>query len=58
MIVGAGVVGCYLGKILGDQEIWELREELWEKPCCGLVSKNIKTLDIDLSESLVALFKL
>lgn len=51
MIVGAGVVGCYLGKVLGDCEIWELRNGAWEKPCGGLVSKNIKKLDVDIKES-------
>ena len=27
MIIGAGSAGCYLGKLLGDQDIWELREK-------------------------------
>lgn len=52
MIVGAGAVGCYLGRILGEQEIWELRESAFEKTCGGLFSKNIKDLKVDLSESL------
>ena len=53
MIIGAGVIGSYLGKILGDQEIWESRKTHEEKVCGGLFSKNIKKLDIDLSESLL-----
>ena len=53
MIVGSGVVGCYLGKILGNQEIWEMKKQHTEKVCGGLFSKNIKKLDVDLSESLL-----
>ncbi|MEM0372798.1 MAG: NAD(P)/FAD-dependent oxidoreductase [archaeon] len=51
MIVGAGVVGCYLGKLVGDCEIWELRNRDFDKPCGGLVSKNVKKLDVSFSES-------
>lgn len=40
MIVGAGVVGCYLGKLVGDCEIWEKSAKLSEKPCGGLLSKS------------------
>lgn len=50
MIVGAGVAGCYLGKKIGECEIWEKSKKLMEKACGGLVSKNIKKLDVDLSE--------
>lgn len=49
MIVGSGVIGAYLGKKIGDCEIWEKSLELREKPCSGLVSKNIKNLDLDIS---------
>ena len=40
MIVGSGIVGCYLGRILGDQEIWERNNRLIEKPCSSLLSKT------------------
>lgn len=40
MIVGSGIVGCYLGRILGDQEIWERNDRLIEKPCSSLLSKT------------------
>jgi geranylgeranyl reductase family protein len=40
IIVGAGVAGCYLGKLVGDAPIWEKDEQLQEKPCTGLVSKK------------------
>ncbi len=53
MIIGAGIVGTYLGKILGSQEIWEAKEKHFEKACGGLFSKNIKKLDVDLNESLL-----
>lgn len=53
MIVGSGVVGSYLGKKIQDVEIWEAKKRLYEKTCSGLISKNVKTLDVDLSESLV-----
>ena len=53
MIVGAGVAGTYLGKILGNQEIWEAKDKHYEKACGGLFSKNIKKLKVDLSESLL-----
>ncbi len=53
MIVGAGVVGTYLGKILGNQEVWEAKNKHYEKACGGLFSKNIKKLDVDLNESLL-----
>ena len=51
MIVGAGAVGCYLGKKLGDETIVELRAKPFEKTCGGLFSRNIKKLDIDLCDS-------
>lgn len=51
MIVGAGVVGCYLGKLIGDCEVWEKNKEIVEKPCSGLVSiSGMKSLGIDISE--------
>lgn len=53
MIVGAGIVGCYLGKKLGDCEIWEKNNKVIEKACGGLVSKNIKHLDVDISECIL-----
>ena len=40
MIVGSGIVGCYLGRILGDQEIWERNKAIVEKPCSSLLSKT------------------
>ena len=52
MIVGSGVVGSYLGKQIQDVEIWEAKKQVYEKACSGLISKNVKHLDIDLSESL------
>ncbi len=53
MIVGAGVVGLYLAKLLGEQVVLEKNKKLLEKACGGLFSKNIKKLDVDLSESVV-----
>lgn len=53
MIIGAGSAGCYLGKLLGDCEIWEMKKNQMEKTCGGLFSKNIRDLDIDFSESLL-----
>jgi flavin-dependent dehydrogenase len=50
MIVGAGVVGCYLGKLIGDCEIWEKNKKIIEKPCSGLVSiSGMKSFGIDYS---------
>jgi flavin-dependent dehydrogenase len=47
MIVGSGIVGCYLGRILGKQEIWEKNRSIIEKPCSSLLSKTgLATLDI------------
>ena len=47
MIIGAGIVGCYFGKILGKQEIWEKNKTMVEKPCSSLLSKTgLGTLDI------------
>lgn len=40
MIIGAGIVGCYLGSKLGDCEIWEKQKSIAEKPCSGLLSKE------------------
>ena len=48
MIVGAGVIGCYLGKKLGDQEIWEMKKGIVQKPCSGLLSKNVKSTSISI----------
>ena len=53
MIVGAGIVATYLGKILGNQKIWEAKNKHVEKACGGLFSKNIKELDVDLNGSLL-----
>jgi len=51
MIVGAGIVGCYLGRILGKQEIWERNNTIVEKPCSSLLSKTgLATLDIDYDD--------
>ena len=51
MIIGAGIVGCYLGKILGKQEIWEKNKTIAEKPCSSLLSKtSLATLDIDYDD--------
>jgi len=51
MIVGAGIVGCYLGRMLGKQEIWEKNRSIAEKPCSSLLSKNgLGTLDIDYDD--------
>jgi geranylgeranyl reductase family protein len=40
MIVGAGITGCYLGSLIGEQQIWEKADSQREKPCGGLVSKK------------------
>lgn len=51
MIVGAGVVGCYLGKLIGDCEIWEKQREIVEKPCSGLVSiSGMKSLGVEYKD--------
>ena len=51
MIIGAGIVGCYLGRILGKQEIWERNKAITEKPCSSLLSKTgLATLDIDYDD--------
>jgi len=51
MIVGSGIVGCYLGRMLGKQEIWERNRSIAEKPCSSLLSKNgLGTLDIDYDD--------
>jgi len=51
MIIGAGIVGCYLGRILGKQEIWEKNKTMVEKPCSSLLSKTgLATLDIDYDD--------
>lgn len=48
MIVGSGIVGCYLGKLLGGVEIWEKNRTIVEKPCSSLVSKTgLAALDIN-----------
>jgi digeranylgeranylglycerophospholipid reductase len=50
MIVGAGVVGCYLGKLTG-MEIWEKNKRIMEKPCSGLLSRTgLDSLDIEYSD--------
>jgi len=50
MIVGSGIVGCYLGKMLGEQEIWEKASRAMEKPCSSLLSKTgLDALDMDYS---------
>ena len=47
MIVGSGIVGCYLGRILGNEQIWERNNRLIEKPCSSLLSKTgLESLDI------------
>ncbi len=33
MIIVTGVIGCYLGSRLGNQEIWERNGKAFEKPC-------------------------
>ncbi len=53
MIVGSGVVGAYLGKQIGDMEIWERSADLREKACSGLVSKNFRDLDVDIDDLVV-----
>ncbi len=53
MIVGAGVVGCYLGARLGNQEIWERNSKAFEKPCGGLLSRELETLGIDFGDSVL-----
>jgi len=51
MIVGAGIVGCYLGRIAGGQEIWERNKSMVEKPCSSLLSKTgMSTLDISYDD--------
>ena len=51
MIVGSGVVGSYLGKMLGDQEIWEKSRTVVEKPCSTLLSKpGLSSLELDFEE--------
>ena len=48
MIVGSGIVGCYLGKLLGEQEIWEKNKTIMEKPCSSLLSRTgLESLNID-----------
>jgi len=47
MIIGSGIAGCYLGKLLGRQEIWEKNKTIVEKPCSSLLSKTgLGALDI------------
>ena len=40
MIVGAGIVGTYLGALMGDARIFESSPKLIEKPCSGLLSAS------------------
>lgn len=54
MIVGSGIVGCYLGRILGDQEIWERNDRLIEKPCSSLLSKTgLFALDFEYEDCIL-----
>jgi len=49
MIVGSGIVGCFLGTKLGNTEIWEKDSKLIEKPCSGLLSKSgIKSINLNI----------
>lgn len=45
-IVGAGIVGLYLAwklsRIGYRVTVFERREKIWDKPCSGLISENIK----------------
>lgn len=53
MIIGAGVVGCHLGARLGNQEIWERSAHAFEKPCGGLLSRELEQLGIDFEDSVL-----
>lgn len=54
MIIGAGIVGSYLGKLIGDCKIWEQSPQLREKPCSALLSKTgLSSLDINFKESVL-----
>ncbi len=53
MIVGSGIVGCYLGKMTGE-EIWERNDRLIEKPCSSLLSKTgLSALDFDYEDCIL-----
>src|SRR3989338_236702 len=51
MIVGGGVVGCYLGSKIQDKEIWEAKNQMHEKTCSALFSRNIAKFGIPVEES-------
>jgi flavin-dependent dehydrogenase len=54
MIIGAGIVGSYLGKLIGDCEIWEQNSQLREKPCSALLSKTgLNALKVDFKSSVL-----
>ncbi len=54
MIVGAGIVGTYLGAITGDMKIWESKRKLEEKACSGLLSvTGLKQLKLPYKEAIV-----
>ena len=54
MIVGAGIVGSYLGALIGDCEIWDDKNEIKEKACSGLLSlSGLKETKLPYKECIV-----
>jgi flavin-dependent dehydrogenase len=54
MIIGAGIVGTYLGSLMGDVKIFESSEKLREKSCSGLLSASgLKALKLPYEDTLV-----
>ena len=54
MIVGAGIVGTYLGSLVGDARIFEAEGSPREKSCSGLLSASgLKALKLPYEDSIV-----